>query len=80
MLSKEAKFKKLGESRVRKTLKMIKLVANLANKGRYDYSKKDSEKIIRALTNELNLQQKQPPVISSTGKPAELVRVVSTKP
>ena len=54
MLSKEAKFKKLGESRVRKTLKMIKLVANLANKGRYDYSKKDSEKIIRALTNELN--------------------------
>ena len=53
MLSKEAKFKKLGESRVRKTLKMIKLVANLANKGRYDYSKKDSEKIIRALTNEL---------------------------
>ena len=54
MLSKEAKFKKLGESRVRKTLKMIKLVANLANKGRYDYSKKDAEKIIRALTNELN--------------------------
>ena len=54
MLNKEAKFKKLGESRVRKTLKMIKLVANLANKGRYDYSKKDSEKIIRALTNELN--------------------------
>ena len=55
MLNKEAKFKKLGESRVRKTLKMIKLVANLANKGRYDYSKKDSEKIIRALTNELNI-------------------------
>ena len=54
MLSKEAKFKKLGESRVRKTLKMIKLVANLANKGRYDYSKKDADKIIRALTNELN--------------------------
>ena len=53
MLSKEAKFKKLGESRVRKTLKMIKLVANLANKARYDYSKRDSDKIIRALTNEL---------------------------
>ena len=53
MLSKEAKFKKLGESRVRKTLKMIKLVANLANKARYDYSKRDADKIIRALTNEL---------------------------
>ena len=39
MSNKETKFKKLGESRVRKTLKMIKLVANLANKGRYDYSK-----------------------------------------
>ena len=34
---------------------MIKLVANLANKGCYDYSKKDAEKIIRALTNELNI-------------------------
>ena len=55
MLNKEAKFKKLGESRVRKTLKMIKLVANLANKGCYDYSKKDAEKIIRALTNELSI-------------------------
>ena len=54
MSNKETKFKKLGESRVRKTLKMIKLVANLANKGRYDYSKKDADKIIRALTNELN--------------------------
>ena len=53
MLSKETKFKKLGESRVRKTLKMIKLVANLANKARYDYSKRDADKIIRALTNEL---------------------------
>ena len=53
MLNKEAKFKKLGESRVRKTLKMIKLVANLANKARYDYSKRDADKIIRALTNEL---------------------------
>ena len=56
MSNKETKFKKLGESRVRKTLKMIKLVANLANKGRYDYSKKDAEKIIRALTNELSIQ------------------------
>ena len=53
MSSKETKFKKLGESRVRKTLKMIKLVANLANKARYDYSKRDADKIIRALTNEL---------------------------
>ena len=54
MSIKETKFKKLGQNRVRKTLSMIKLVANLANKGRYDYSKKDAEKIIRALTNELN--------------------------
>ena len=54
MSNKEIKFKKLGESRVKKTLKMIKLVANLANKGRYDYSKKDADKIIRALNNELN--------------------------
>ena len=55
MSNKAIKFKKLGESRVRKTLSMIKLVSNLANKGRYDYSKKDAEKIIRALTNELSI-------------------------
>ena len=55
MSNKAIKFKKLGESRVRKTLGMIKLVSNLANKGRYDYSKKDAEKIIRALTNELSI-------------------------
>ena len=55
MSNKAIKFKKLGESRVRKTLSMIKLVSNLANKARYDYSKKDAEKIIRALTNELSI-------------------------
>ena len=53
MISREEKFKELGEGRVRKTLKMIKLIANLANKGRYDYTRKDAEKIIRALSNEV---------------------------
>ena len=53
MNDKEKKFKLLAENRVRKTLKMIKLVGNLANKTHYEYSKAEADKITNALQNEI---------------------------
>ena len=53
MKDKEEKFKKLAEPRVRKALKMIKLVGNLANRAHYEYSKIQTDKIITALQNEV---------------------------
>ena len=55
MSDKRKNFQKLVVNRVRKALKMIKLVANLANKAHYDYSNSDAEKIIKALQNEVSL-------------------------
>ena len=53
MNEKEKKFKMLAENRVRKTLKMIKLVGNLANRTHYEYSKAEADKITNALQNEV---------------------------
>ena len=53
MNEKEKKFKMLAENRVRKTLKMIKLVGNLANRTHYEYSKIEADKITNALQNEV---------------------------
>ena len=53
MKEKEENFRKLAESRVRKALKMIKLVGNLANRTHYEYSKAEADKITNALQNEV---------------------------
>ena len=53
MTEKEQRFKTLAESRVKKALKMIKLVSNLANKAHYDYTKSDTQKIVKALHDEV---------------------------
>ena len=53
MNEKEKKFRMLAENRVRKTLKMIKLVGNLANRAHYEYSKAEADKITNALQNEV---------------------------
>ena len=45
-MSKKEKFKELAENRVKKALKLLKLIGNLANKTHYDYSTQDSNKII----------------------------------
>ena len=50
---KEENFRKLAESRVRKALKMIKLVGNLANRTHYEYSKMQADKITNALQSEV---------------------------
>mgnify|MGYP001410559984 CR=1 FL=1 len=52
-MSKKEKFKELAENRVKKTLKLLKLIGNLANKTHYDYSAQDSSKIISVLRAEI---------------------------
>lgn len=47
------KFVNLAESRVIKTIKQLRLIGNLANKGNYDYQADDVEKIIKALNDEI---------------------------
>ena len=53
MSKKNDKFKELAENRVRKAIKLLKLIGNLANKTHYDYSSHDSNKIISVLRNEV---------------------------
>lgn len=53
------KFIELAEKRVTKSIKDLRLVANLANKTNYSYTDDDAKKIISALENELkNLRRK----------------------
>ena len=53
MSKKNDKFKELAENRVRKAIKLLKLIGNLANKTHYDYSSHDANKIISVLRNEV---------------------------
>lgn len=43
----------LAEKRVSRALKQIRLIGNLANKGNYNYSESDVQKIFSALNGEL---------------------------
>ena len=52
-MSKKEKFRELAENRVKKALKLLKLIGNLANRAHYDYSTQDSKKIISALRSEI---------------------------
>tara|TARA_B100001769_G_C21526429_1_gene302092 strand:+ start:232 stop:450 length:219 start_codon:yes stop_codon:yes gene_type:complete len=52
-MSKKEKFKELAENRVKKALKLLKLIGNLANRTHYDYSTQDSNKIISVLRSEV---------------------------
>jgi hypothetical protein len=47
------RFKRLAEARVTKTIKDIRLIANLSNRGNYSYSAGDIEKIFKTLDREL---------------------------
>jgi hypothetical protein len=49
------KFVRLANSRVNKTIKSIKLIANLSNRSNYSYTDSDVEKIFRVLQNEVKL-------------------------
>ena len=43
------KFVDLAEKRVTRAIKDIKLIGNLSNKSNYSYTKKDADKIYKAL-------------------------------
>lgn len=43
------KFVRLAEARVTKTLKDIKLIGNLSNRGNYSYTDEDARKIYQTL-------------------------------
>ncbi len=47
------RFKRLAEARVTKTIKDIRLIANLSNRSNYSYTAGDIEKIFKALEREL---------------------------
>ncbi len=47
--NKNEKFRRLAQARVNKTLKNLELIANLANKNTYDYTKDEANHIIKAL-------------------------------
>ncbi len=48
------KFVELAEKRVTRTIKDIKLIGNLSNKSNYSYTKKDVDKIYKALKKSLD--------------------------
>jgi len=59
MSKKNDKFKHLAENRVRKVIKLLKLIGNLANKSHYDYTSQDAKKITATLNAEIrNIQAK----------------------
>ena len=47
------KFVSLAENRVKRAMKDMKLIGNLANRSNYDYTEEDSKKIIKALKDSL---------------------------
>ena len=47
------KFIELAEKRVAKTIKDIRLIANLSNRANYDYNEQDTNKIFYTLNNEI---------------------------
>lgn len=54
MESKNNKFKRLANKRVPAAIEKLELVKNLSNRNNYDYSKKESDEIIKALNKVVN--------------------------
>ncbi|AWT37313.1 hypothetical protein DM785_16485 (plasmid) [Deinococcus actinosclerus] len=53
--SKNERFRRLAEQRVNRTLKDLRLIANLANRNNYDYSDEEVKSLLHALEKELKL-------------------------
>ena len=53
--SQHARFRRIAERRVIRTIKDIRLIGNLGNRNNYEYSGDEIEKIFRALERELKL-------------------------
>lgn len=56
---KRAKFIELAEKRVDKTLKLIELIGNLANKSNYEYDQQDVRKIFAAIDEKVKITKSQ---------------------
>jgi len=54
METKNDKFKRLANKRVPVAIEKIELIQNLSNKNNYDYSQKEADEIIKALTKALS--------------------------
>ena len=52
--NKQEKFVDLATKRVNKTIKELRLVANLSNRRNYDYTDEQATKIVKALQKELD--------------------------
>ncbi len=53
MVDKRERFVQLAEKRVNRTIRDIRLIANLANRNNYAYTGEDAGKICAALEDEL---------------------------
>ena len=52
---KLAKFERLAERRVTKTIKKLRLIGNLSNKANYSYSENHVQQIMDALDREMDV-------------------------
>lgn len=50
-----ARFRRLAENRVRRTIRDFRLIGNLSNRSNYAYTSEEVDKIFRALERELRL-------------------------
>lgn len=55
METKRDRFVRLAEARTNKTIDMIRLLGNLANKNNYEYSETDVQKIFNAIEKEIKI-------------------------
>jgi hypothetical protein len=55
MRDKRSRFVELGQARVTKATKVLRLIGNLANANNYEYSEDDVQKIFSALDAEMKL-------------------------
>ena len=51
---KREKFVELAENRTKNAIKAIRVIAKLGNKNAYQYDETDVQKIVRALTREID--------------------------
>jgi ribosomal protein L7/L12 len=61
---KRQKFVKLAENRTRNAIKAIRVIGKLGNKNAYQFDESDVQKIVRALSKELDALKAR---MSSTG-------------
>ncbi len=54
MESKNDKFKRLANKRVPAAIDKLELIKNLANTNNYDYTKKETDEIIKVLNKSIN--------------------------